>query len=92
MCMYQHVSQNTGFKNKKNISSSQANPSVKLCLNFCILLMELYYLLQPASLLNRLSVLFLVHTLGLRHSLTVNAQAGVGQLKSGGFLSREVFW
>lgn len=80
MDMYHYVSQNTGFKNKKNVSSSQTNPSIKLCLNFHLLLMELCYLLQPASLLNRLSALLLVHTPGLRRSLTVT-QAGVGQLK-----------
>lgn len=90
MYRYQYVSQNTGFKNMKNVSSRQTNPSIKLWLNFHLLLMESCYLLQPASLLNRLSALFLVYTLGLRHSLTVT-QAGVGQLKSGGLMSREVF-
>lgn len=80
------------LKNKKNVSSSQANPSIKLCLNFHILLMEFCYLLQPASLLNRLSVLFLVHNLGLRHSLNSEHSGRSGTIKKwrisvkGGFL------
>lgn len=40
MYMYTYVSQNTSFKNKKNVTSSQTNASLKLWLNFHLLLMQ----------------------------------------------------